>query len=213
MLLGDLESLRNACPLFRNLGDPSIDWERWRALIVTPVGDRAMRLSQTHESNWHETPCIKTVDLSCTHVADLPAGVLLCPECPHEYVRVFTNEKARQAHRSRANGHRAMASNAQMNSPQVDGVHRPRSSANVKGLLTATVPLKNHTIKAGRVRTDRRIDQRRTTKPTIYLPSQDRHMLSTTVSTRWWCWFCVSRAPVVRLSFLCGGFSHTVSFC
>ena len=31
MLLGDLESLRNACPLFRNLGDPSIDWERWRA--------------------------------------------------------------------------------------------------------------------------------------------------------------------------------------
>ena len=104
MLLGDLESLRNACPLFRNLGDPSIDWERWRALIVTPVGDRAMRLSQTYESNWHETPCIKTVDLSCTHVADLPAGVLLCPECPHECVRAFTSEKARQAH-----GQRAMA--------------------------------------------------------------------------------------------------------
>ena len=82
MLLGDLESLRNACPLFRNLGDPSIDWERWRALIVTPVGDRAMRLSQTDESNWHETPCIKIVDLSCTHAADLPAGVLSCPECP-----------------------------------------------------------------------------------------------------------------------------------
>ena len=31
MLLGDLESLRNGCPLFQNLGDPSIDWERWRA--------------------------------------------------------------------------------------------------------------------------------------------------------------------------------------
>ena len=45
MLLGDLESPRNACPLFRNLGDPSIDWERWRALIVTPVVDRAMRQS------------------------------------------------------------------------------------------------------------------------------------------------------------------------
>ena len=68
-----------------------------------------MRLSQTHESNWHETPCIKTVDLSCTHAADLPAGVLLCPECPRECVRVFTSEKARQAHRSRAHGHRAMA--------------------------------------------------------------------------------------------------------
>ena len=61
-----------------------------------------MRLSQTYESNWHETPCIKTVDLSCAHVADLRAGVLLCPECPHECVRVFTSEKARQAHRSRA---------------------------------------------------------------------------------------------------------------
>ena len=48
MLLSDLESIRNACPLFRNLGDPSIDWERWRALIVTSVGDRAMRLSQTY---------------------------------------------------------------------------------------------------------------------------------------------------------------------
>ena len=42
MLLGDLESIRNACTLFRNLGDPSIDCERWRALVVTPVGDRAM---------------------------------------------------------------------------------------------------------------------------------------------------------------------------
>ena len=80
MLLDDLESLRNACPLFRNLGDPSIDWER--VLIVTPVGDRAMRLSRTYESNWHETPCISTVDLSCTHVADLQAGVLLCPQMP-----------------------------------------------------------------------------------------------------------------------------------
>ena len=76
---------------------------------MTPVGDRAMRLSQTYESNWYETPCISTVDLSCTHVADLPAGVLLCPECPHECVRVFTSEKARQAHRARAHGHRAVA--------------------------------------------------------------------------------------------------------
>ena len=54
MLLGDLESLRSVlrsvCPLFRNLGDPSIDWERWGALVVTPVGDRAMRLSQRHVS-------------------------------------------------------------------------------------------------------------------------------------------------------------------
>ena len=108
-LLGDFESKRNACPLFRNLGDPSIDWERWRALIVTLVGDRAMRLSQTYESNWHETPCTKTVDHSCTHAADLPAGVLLCPESPRDCVRVFTCEKARQAHRSRAHGHRAMA--------------------------------------------------------------------------------------------------------
>ena len=73
------------------------------------MGDREMRLSQTCESNLHETLCIKTVDLSCTHVADLPVGVLLCPECPHECLRVFTSEKARQAHRSRAHGHRAMA--------------------------------------------------------------------------------------------------------
>ena len=38
MLLVDHESLRTVCPLFRNLGDPSIDWERWRALRVTPFG-------------------------------------------------------------------------------------------------------------------------------------------------------------------------------
>ena len=100
MLLGDLKSLRNACPLFQNLGDPSIAREHWRALIVTSVGDRAMRLSQTYESNWHETPCIKTVDLSCTHAADLPAGALLCPECACECVRVFTSEKARQGTQS-----------------------------------------------------------------------------------------------------------------
>ena len=31
------------------------------------------------------------------------------PEYPRECVRVFTSEKARQAHRSRAHGHRAMA--------------------------------------------------------------------------------------------------------
>ena len=75
-----------------------------QALLGTLV-----RLSQTYESKWHGTPCINTVDLSCTHAADLPAGALLCPECPHECVRVFTSEKARQAHRARAHGHRAMA--------------------------------------------------------------------------------------------------------
>ena len=49
------------------------------------------------------------VDLSTTPAAELPTVALLCPECPHECVRVFTSEKARQAHRSRAHGHRAMA--------------------------------------------------------------------------------------------------------
>ena len=68
-----------------------------------------MRLRQTNESNWHETPCISTVDLSCTHVADLPADALFCSECPYESVRVYTSEKGRQAHRARAHGHRAMA--------------------------------------------------------------------------------------------------------
>ena len=34
MLLEDLESLREVCPLFQNLDDPSTDWERWRALIA-----------------------------------------------------------------------------------------------------------------------------------------------------------------------------------
>ena len=68
-----------------------------------------MQVCQTCESIWRETPCISTVDLSCTHVADLPAGVLLCPECPHQCVLVFTSETARQAHRARAHGHRAMA--------------------------------------------------------------------------------------------------------
>ena len=113
MLLGDLESLRSVlrsvCPLFRNLGDPSVDWERWRALVVTPVGDRAMRLSQRHESKWHEAHCISTVNLLSTTSAEQPTGALLCPECSHECVRVFTSEMARQSLRARTHGHRAMA--------------------------------------------------------------------------------------------------------
>ena len=90
IFFGDLES-QTVCPLFRNPGDPSIDWERWRALLVTPVGDRAMRVSQTYETNWHEAHYISTVDLSSTFPAELPTDALLCPECPHESVRVFTN--------------------------------------------------------------------------------------------------------------------------
>ena len=93
---------------FRNLGDASIDWERWRALLVTPVGDRAMRLSQTHETNWREAHYISTVDLSSTFPAELPPDALLCSECPHESVRVLTSEKAKQAHRARAHGHTVM---------------------------------------------------------------------------------------------------------
>ena len=34
--------------------------------------------------------------------------------------------------------------------------------------------------------------------------------LSTTVSTRWWCWFCVSSAPVVRFLFLLRFSTHGV---
>ena len=109
LLLGDLESLREVCPLFQNLDDPSTDWERWRALIATPVGDRAIRLSLKFESCWYETPSIYTVDMSNTCDADLPRNVLLCPECPSECVRVFTSERARQAHRARVHGQRAMA--------------------------------------------------------------------------------------------------------
>ena len=109
VLLVDLGSLRTACPLFRNLGDPSTDWERWCALLVTPVGNRAMRLSQTHDTNWREAHYISTVDLPSTFPAELPPHALLCPEFPHEIVRVFTSEKARQAHRARAHEHRAMA--------------------------------------------------------------------------------------------------------
>ena len=106
LLLGDLESLREVCPLFQNLDDPSTDWERRRALIATTVGDRAVRLSLKFESCWYETPSIGTVDMSNTCVADLPRNVLLCPECPSVCVRVFTSERARQAHRARAHGHR-----------------------------------------------------------------------------------------------------------
>ena len=69
-LIGEVESLRSVCPRFGNLGEPSIDWERWFALLVTLVGDRAMRLSQPYESNGHEAHCISTVDLSST----LPAA-------------------------------------------------------------------------------------------------------------------------------------------
>ena len=53
MLLGDLESLREVCPLFQNLGDPGTEWERWKALMATPVGDRASRLCQKYESSWY----------------------------------------------------------------------------------------------------------------------------------------------------------------
>ena len=109
MLLVDLESLRSECPLFSNLGDPSVDWEHRRALLVTPVGDRAIRLSLSHETRWRESCCISTVDLSCALPAEPPTDVLLCPDCPRESVRVFTSEKARQAHRARAHEHRAMA--------------------------------------------------------------------------------------------------------
>ena len=84
LLLGDLESLREVCSLFQNLDDPSTDWERWRELIATPVGDRAIRLNLKFESCWYETPSICTVG-------------------------VFTSERARQAHRARAHGHRTMA--------------------------------------------------------------------------------------------------------
>ena len=108
MLLGDLEYLREVCPLFQNLDDPSTDLERWRALIATPVGDRAIRLSLKFESCWYETPSICTVDMSIMCVADLPRNLLLCPECPNECVRVFTSERAK-AHRVRAHGHRTMA--------------------------------------------------------------------------------------------------------
>ena len=76
---------------------------------MTPVGDRAMRLSQTCETNWHEAHYISTVDFSSTLPAGLPTDALLFPECPHECVRVFTSEEARQAHRARAHGLRAMA--------------------------------------------------------------------------------------------------------
>ena len=109
MLLGDLESLREVCPLFQNLDDPSTDWERWNAFIATPVGDKAIRLSLKYESCWHEAPSICTVDMSNTCVTELPENPLLCPECPYECVRVFTSERARQAHRARAHGHRTMA--------------------------------------------------------------------------------------------------------
>ena len=113
MLLGDLEALREVCPLFQNLDDPSTDWERWRAPIATPVGDRAIQLSLKYESSWYEAPSISTVDLSNTCVTELPENALLCPECPSVCVcvcvRVFTSERARQAHRARAHGHRSVA--------------------------------------------------------------------------------------------------------
>ena len=109
MLLGDLEALREVCPLFANLGDPSTDWERWRTLLVTPVGDRAIRLCLKCESCWYEAPSVHTVDMASGCVSELPENALLCPECPNESVRVFLSEGARQAHRARAHGHRATA--------------------------------------------------------------------------------------------------------
>ena len=97
MLLRDLEALREVCSLFQNLGD------------ATPVGDRAIRLSLKPESCWYETPSIHTFDVLNTCVDELPSNVLFSPECPSASVRVFTSEKARQAHRARAHGHRTMA--------------------------------------------------------------------------------------------------------
>ena len=44
-----------------------------------------------------------------SRVPYLPTYALLCPECPHESVRVFTSERATQANRARAHGRRAMA--------------------------------------------------------------------------------------------------------
>ena len=96
MLLVDHESLRTVCPLYRNFGDPSIDWERWRALCVTPSGDGAMRPSQTSETNWREAHYISTVDLSSTFPAELPPDALMCSERPRGSVCAFTSEKARQ---------------------------------------------------------------------------------------------------------------------
>ena len=109
LLFVDLESLRKVCPFFQILDDPSTDWERWRALVATLAGDRAIRLSLKFESCWYETPSICTVDMSDMCDADWPRNVLVCPECQSECVRVFTSERARQAHRARVHGHRAMA--------------------------------------------------------------------------------------------------------
>ena len=109
MLLGDLEALREVCPLFANLDDPSTDWECWRTLLVTPVGDRAIRLCLKCESCWYEAPSVHTVDMTSGCVSELPENALLCPECPNESVRVFLSEGARQAHRARAHGHRSTA--------------------------------------------------------------------------------------------------------
>ena len=110
MLLGDLAALREVCPLFQNQDDPSTDWERWRTLIATPVGDRAIRLSLKCESCWYEAPSVCTVDMSNECAPELPENALLCPECPCACVRVFLlSETARQAHRARAHGHRSMA--------------------------------------------------------------------------------------------------------
>ena len=39
---------------------------------------------------------------------------------------------------------------------------------------------------------------------------EDALHVSTTVSARWWCWFCVSWALVVRLLFLLRFFTHGV---
>ena len=85
MLLVKFESLRAVCSLFRNLGDPSIDGERW--LETERCGS-----VRPHETNWREAHYISTVDLLSTFPVELPPDTLLCPECPHECVRDRTTE-------------------------------------------------------------------------------------------------------------------------
>ena len=85
------------CVLFsETLVTQALTGNAGRALHVTPVGDRAMRPSQTSETNWREAHYISTVDLSSTFPAELPPDALMCSECPCGSVCVFTSEKARQ---------------------------------------------------------------------------------------------------------------------
>ena len=74
VLLVDLESLRTVCPLFSDLGDQCIHWERRRALLVTLVGDRAMRPSLSCETSWvtlHPVPLTSRVPLLRSYLQTL----------------------------------------------------------------------------------------------------------------------------------------------